>query len=120
MGRFQREHVAEVYSQFDVLVVPSLWLENSPLVIHEAFMTRTPVVRAGTGGIANLVQHGENGLLSPPESSAALADALRRLAIDRDCLQALRARATPVTSIDDDAAAWELRYMSVLPAGPNR
>jgi glycosyltransferase involved in cell wall biosynthesis len=120
MGRFERDRVAEIYSQFDVLVVPSLWLENSPLVIHEAFMTRMPVVGARIGGIADLVQHGENGLLYPPESSAALADALRRLAIDRDCLQALRARATPVTSIDDDAAAWELRYISVLPAGPNR
>src|SRR4029078_7164363 len=38
MGRFDRDDSAAVYDQFDVLVVPSIWLENSPLVIHQAFM----------------------------------------------------------------------------------
>ena len=52
MGAFDRERTAEVYAQIDVLVVPSLWLENSPLVIHEAFMAGIPVVGARIGGIA--------------------------------------------------------------------
>src|SRR5947207_12826741 len=46
MGVFDHEHIAEVYAQIDVLVVPSLWLESSPLVIHEAFMAGVPVVGA--------------------------------------------------------------------------
>ena len=40
-----------------------LWPENSPLVIHEAFMHRVPVVAARVGGIPELVLDGENGLL---------------------------------------------------------
>ena len=91
MGRFERDHVADVYSQFDVLVVPSLWLENSPLVIHEAFMAGVPVVGARIGGISDLVRDGENGLLYPPESSAALAAALsdwRTIARDSSALRA--------------------------------
>ena len=54
MGAFDRERTADVYAQIDVLVVPSLWLENSPLVIHEAFMAGVPVVGARIGGIADL------------------------------------------------------------------
>ena len=121
MGRCERDRIADVYAQLDVLVVPSLWLENSPLVIHEAFMAGLPVVGAGIGGIRDLVHHGENGLLYPPDSSAALATTLTELANDRARLAALCARPTPVASIEDDGAAWERRYLSVaLEGGPDR
>ena len=40
-----------VLAAIDVLAVPSLWLENSPLVIHEAFLAGVPVVGARIGGI---------------------------------------------------------------------
>src|SRR4029453_16294494 len=113
MGRFERHRVADIYSQLDVLVVPSLWLENSPLVIHEGFMAGVPVVGARIGGITDLVRDGENGLLYSPKSSSALASALSRLATDRSRLLALRARPTPVRSIDDDALEWERRYLSL-------
>lgn len=121
MGRFERERVPDVYAQLDVLVVPSLWLENSPLVIHEAFMAGIPVVGARIGGITDLVRDGENGLLYPPESSAALAAALGELAANRSRLAALSASRTPVTSIEDDAAAWERRYLDMTSsADPDR
>ena len=62
---------ADVYAQIDVLVVPSLWLENSPLVIHEAFMAGIPVVGARIGGIADLVDDGRTGLLYEPRRRAS-------------------------------------------------
>ena len=55
MGRFDEAQTAGVYAGFDVLVVPSLWLENSPLVIHEAFQAGVPVVGSRIGGTADLV-----------------------------------------------------------------
>ncbi len=54
-GAFHNGQGAEVYRRFDLLVVPSLWPENSPLVIHEAFMAGVPVVAARIGGIPELV-----------------------------------------------------------------
>ena len=69
---------ADVYAQIDVLVVPSLWLENSPLVIHEAFMAGIPVVGARIGGIADLVEDGRHGTALRPTSPRDLAAALRR------------------------------------------
>src|SRR3954452_24927253 len=54
-GRFDRADAAEIYGALDVLVVPSLWPENSPLVIHEAFMAGVAVVAARAGGIPGLV-----------------------------------------------------------------
>jgi glycosyltransferase involved in cell wall biosynthesis len=114
MGAFGRERTADVYEQLDVLVVPSLWLENSPLVIHEAFMAGVPVIGARMGGIADLIRHGENGLLYEATSATALAAAIRGL-FDRPGRLAEFARRLPkVKSIEADAAEWESAYEEVL------
>jgi len=91
-------------------VIPSIWLENSPLVIHEAFMAGVPVVGARIGGIADLVKDGVNGLLYAHDSSKDLAQALTTLATDRVLLDRLRRHRTAVPSIADDAQAWETEY----------
>ena len=107
MGRFDRDDSAAVYDQFDVLVVPSIWLENSPLVIHEAFMAGVPVVGSRIGGIPNLVEDGVSGLLVDPGSSEALAQALEMLAADRPRLEAMTRQLPAVKSIDEDAREWD-------------
>src|SRR6185436_19410970 len=57
-GRFDNSRLSEVYAEIDVLLVPSVWWENSPITIHEAFLTRTPVVASGIGGMAEFVRDG--------------------------------------------------------------
>jgi glycosyltransferase involved in cell wall biosynthesis len=114
LGRFDSDRAPDVYAQLDAVVVPSLWLENSPLVIHEAFMARLPVVGARIGGIADLVTDGHNGLLYDPASARDLADALRRLVSTPGLARALGQRHPEVKSIAQDAAEWEARYTDVL------
>jgi glycosyltransferase involved in cell wall biosynthesis len=116
MGRCSRDEVADAYAGIDVLVVPSLWLENSPLVIHEAYLAGVPVVGSRIGGIADLVRDGWNGLLVEPGSPSGLAAALRQL-VDRPGLLAhLAARLPTVKTIEDDAREWEGRYARVIAA----
>jgi glycosyltransferase involved in cell wall biosynthesis len=113
-GSFPNEQAADVYSRFDLLVVPSLWPENSPLVIHEAFMAGVPVVAARIGGIPELVHDGVNGVLYDAHSAPSLADALRGLILRPDRIADMAARAPHVKSIDEDAKDWERRYESAL------
>jgi glycosyltransferase involved in cell wall biosynthesis len=113
MGAFDRSRVADIYAQIDVLVVPSLWLENSPLVIHEARMAGVPVVGARMGGITDLIEDGRTGLLYEPASAAALEAALRRLLADPGLVAALGAAAPPVKSIAQDAREWTAVYADV-------
>jgi glycosyltransferase involved in cell wall biosynthesis len=101
---------ADVYAALDLLAVPSLWLENSPLVIHEAFQAGIPVVGSDIGGIPELVINNVNGLIVPPGSAADLAGAVRRLADDRQLLARLASQVSAVKSIAEDAAEWEARY----------
>jgi glycosyltransferase involved in cell wall biosynthesis len=113
-GAFGRSDVPRVYSSLDVLVVPSLWPENSPLVIHEAFMHGVAVVGARHGGIPALVTDGVNGFTYDGFSAPALAAALQRFVDDPGLASRMAARAPSVKSIAEDAGGWETRYEAVL------
>lgn len=72
-GSYLNENLAqEVFAQVDAIVVPSIWGENSPLVIHEAQACRIPIITANYGGMAEYVRHQVNGLLFKHRSMPAL------------------------------------------------
>lgn len=77
-----QEIVREVFDRCDAIVVPSVWVENSPLVIHEAQQARVPVVTANVGGMAEYVHHEVNGLLFEHRSITSLGEQLQRLVDD--------------------------------------
>ena len=63
-GEYINHNLAKaVFSQIDCIVVPSIWAENSPLVIHEAQACKIPVITADFGGMKEYVHHKVNGLL---------------------------------------------------------
>jgi glycosyltransferase involved in cell wall biosynthesis len=109
-GVFERDQVPAVYAGIDVLVVPSLWLENSPLVVHEAFLAGVPVVAARIGGLVDLVEDGKSGLLCEAGDAAALAAALRRLMEEPGLLERLAAARPPVKPIERDVREWDAAY----------
>ena len=54
--------IQDVFNQCDCIVVPSIWDENSPLVIHEAQQCGIPIITANHGGMGEYVEDGVNGL----------------------------------------------------------
>jgi glycosyltransferase involved in cell wall biosynthesis len=57
-GEYINHNLAnDVFSKVDCIVVPSIWAENSPLVIHEAQSCKIPVITADFGGMKEYVQH---------------------------------------------------------------
>ncbi|WP_416672270.1 glycosyltransferase [Egbenema bharatensis] len=73
------EQVISTLAEYDLLAVPSQWLETGPMVILEAFAAGIPVIGSNLGGIAELVQHKINGILVEPESVAAWYQELNKL-----------------------------------------
>lgn len=100
-GGFEPTALAEVFRDVDVLVVPSIWYENNPRVIYEAFATGTPVVTADIGGMAELVRDGVDGLLFRAGDAASLAAALARLAREPGLVERLRAGITAPSSTEE-------------------
>ena len=54
-GTFSPEEIGRVISGMEVLVVPSRWYENTPLVVYSAFAAGTPVVATALGGLSEVV-----------------------------------------------------------------
>ena len=102
-GPFSREDLAGVLVDLDVLVVPSLWYENAPGVIFEAFAAGMPVIATDLGGMSEFVKPGENGLLFALGDSKDLADQLGTLIEDRGLLGRLRAGIEPVKTVGEYA-----------------
>jgi glycosyltransferase involved in cell wall biosynthesis len=73
--------VPEVLNRVDAIVVPSIWEENSPLVIHEAQQARVPVITADVGGMAEYVRHEHNGLLFRHRNAGSLATQMQRFGL---------------------------------------
>ena len=80
MPEYENSQIVEkVFEKVDVIVVPSIWLENSPLVIHEALQTRTLVITADAGGMAEYVHDMENGLLFKHRDVESLRDTMQKV-----------------------------------------
>jgi glycosyltransferase involved in cell wall biosynthesis len=62
VGPYLNTDVPELMGACDYVVAPSLWWENSPVVIQEAFATGRPLIVSGIGGMAEKVQDGRTGL----------------------------------------------------------
>ena len=121
MGEYANQHIVkEVFNQVDAIIVPSIWLENSPLVIHEAQQARVPVIAANMGGMAEYVRHEENGLLYQPRNPSALAEQMERLAANPEWAETLGQRGYlydqqgDIPSIGEHAAAIENLYLRAL------
>lgn len=120
MGEFDRDSVSTAYAAIDVIVVPSIWPENAPLVVHEAFMAGVPVVAARTGGLPEVVDDGVNGVLYDPQSIEALASALRTFVEDPARLETLARGIPAIKSMDAHAREWEAIYFELLGASCGR
>ncbi|WP_434596516.1 glycosyltransferase [Pseudomonas sp. R4-83] len=98
-GTFANEDIFTVLGGLDALVVPSVWNENTPLVVYSAQAAGCPVVASHVPGIAEVVTHDFNGLLFDPGSVSGLESALKRLLAEEDLLAKLSSNSTPPKSV---------------------
>lgn len=114
MGVYQSGDLGRVLQNLDVIVVPSLWYENSPNVILEAFAHRTPVIASNLGGMAELVQDNVSGLLFPPGDSHTLAKHIYRLIHEPGLLRRLTDQIPIVKTVNQEMDELEGFYYSIL------
>lgn len=79
LGKANNDKINLVLNQIDVLIVPSIWPENSPVTILEAFASGTPVIASNIGGIPELVEDGINGYLYKHDEPISLAENIRKI-----------------------------------------
>jgi len=116
LGTFPNSEIGSIIGGMDVLVVPSVWYENSPLVLYTAQAYQCPVIVTDVGGLTELVTHEENGLVFPMGDVGALAGLLRRLVDEPSLLARLREHARPPKTIKQYGAELCAVYDELLTA----
>jgi glycosyltransferase involved in cell wall biosynthesis len=94
LGAVPRERIVELFRAADATVLSSSW-ENFPHTVVESLAAGTPVLATATGGVAEVVRDGVNGLLVPSGDPEALAAAIRRYLGDEELRARLRDAAAP-------------------------
>lgn len=116
-GRYDRADLPRLMAAVDWVVVPSIWWENSPLVIAESFQHRRPVIASDLGGMAELVTHEFSGLTFRAGDSASLARMMRRAMTEPGLWERLVADIPPIRDIGMAAAEHLALYAELRGAG---
>lgn len=97
------KELEEILSAVHLVVFPSLWEENYPLVVRETLLHGVPVIGSRLGGVPEAIEDGVNGFLFDPYCEGDLTEKLERILEDPALLERITegARNTLVESMSD-------------------
>ncbi len=113
VGRYEQAELPRLMANIDWVVVPSIWWENAPLVIQEAFMHGRPVICSDIGGMAEKVTHGVNGLHFRAHDPMSLAETIRHAVGTPGLWERLRSGIPEVYKIEDQVVALTEIYRTL-------
>ncbi len=114
VGRYDHDQVAALMSNVDWVVVPSVWWENSPLVIQEAFHYGRPVICSDIGGMAEKVRHGVNGLHFRAGDPVSLAQTMLEAVGSSGLWERLRRGLPDVYAMDEHVGVVLEHYRALM------
>jgi glycosyltransferase involved in cell wall biosynthesis len=114
MGKYNPRDLPHLMSQLDWVVVPSVWWENAPLVIQEAFHYGKPVICSDIGGMAEKVGAGVNGLHFRAGNARSLSQTIRRAVTTPGLWESLVANIPEVYRIEKHVESLIQLYESLI------
>ncbi|NBC33508.1 MAG: glycosyltransferase [Alphaproteobacteria bacterium] len=114
LGPYERDEVSDLMADVDWIVMSSIWWENDPLVLNEAFLTGRPVICSGIGGMKEKVRDGVDGLHARPNDPRSWAAAMRRALEEPELGPRLSGNRPAVPTISDCADQYFALYEKVL------
>ena len=82
-GVKSNEEILTILQHSDALIMGSIWPENAPLVISEAHAVGCPVIAPRIGGIPELIENQENGLLYEAGNIKDLAKKIAKISFPK-------------------------------------
>jgi glycosyltransferase involved in cell wall biosynthesis len=114
IGRYRHEDLSAHMAEVDWIIVPSIWWENSPLVIQEAFHFGKPVICSDIGGMAEKVRDGIDGLHFRANDPTSLAAVMKRVAETDGLWGELHRQVRPVYPMDTHVQHLMSMYNDLL------
>ncbi|MCK4353156.1 glycosyltransferase family 4 protein [candidate division WOR-3 bacterium] len=113
LGKFAPDDIVKILKKIDVLFFPSIWYENCPLAIHEAFLAKVPVIASKVGAISEFVKDGENGLFFHTGDVDDLAKKMKIVIDNPDLIMKLSKNIEPVKTIEENTDELERLYIQL-------
>ena len=113
-GTFTPNDISKIYSEIDVLLVPSRWFENAPLVLRNTRLVKIPAIVANIGSMPELVQNNKNGYLYENENILSLAEKMNFFIKDPSLQQKLTKNITKQKSIKDNVSELTQIYQKLI------
>lgn len=113
-GAYKNEDLEKILTTLDVVVVPSIWFENSPFTIQEAFQSGAPVITSNVGGMAELVRDGIDGMHFKVGDSNDLKRCMLKIIDNPSLLQQMRDNLPALPRLSEQAAIVRQKYQQLL------
>ncbi len=114
VGAYVNSNLPKLMEEIDWVVVPSIWWENSPLVIQEAFHNGRPVICSNIGAMAEKVRDGIDGLHFGVRDPLSLAQVIRCASESPKLWQTLRRGISDVYRIKDHVTTLTDIYRTLI------
>lgn len=118
VGPYQPDDLGRLMANIDWVVLPSIWWENAPLVIQEAFRHGRPIICSDIGGMAEQVRNGIDGLHARVGDARSFAQMIHRAGSEPGLWQQLQAGIEPPHSMVDHVDVLTALYAEI--AGERR
>lgn len=115
-GAYQNTEMPKLMELADWTIIPSIWWENSPVVIQEAFFHGRPMICSNIGGMAEKITDGVNGLHFRVGSAEDLADRMIEVLSDNKIWDRMREGIPSVMTYQECAEQHLAQYREVLEA----
>ena len=102
-GKYKQSEIYQLIQLVDWAIVPSVWWENSPLVIQEVFMHKRPIICSGIGGMAEKVEDKVTGLHFKVGNHVSLAKKMEKACFETRLWEMLAGNIAPRLSIEESA-----------------
>ena len=115
-GVFPGEKVGEIFAGTDVVIVPSIWYENTPLVLREALACNVPVICSDAGGMTENINIGVNSFVFRTGDSQHLEQLLQTVTDNPEILAPMKTTLSQSTfpTVEQEAYAYDRLYGRVI------
>lgn len=120
-GVYKHEQIGELLEQVDVLIVPSIWHENMPLIMQEAQACAVPTLVSDVGGMTECVTDGVNGFTFRMGDVADLQQKMQMIIDQPEILNRIKENMRNpkpgqyrVTSLEEEARLYLAQYGQIL------
>jgi len=114
LGEYKYEEMADILDGIDALVVPSVWWENSPLILLRALAHNVPAIVSNLGGMTEVIKDGENGFSFEAGNAESLAEVIRKLGDNPTILNEIKSKIKHPPRIEEEAFEYEKLYLSLI------